>query len=304
MTGHVIISGASGFLGTALRESLEGDGVRVTRLVRREARDPSEVSWRPDAPLDPSVLEGADAVVNLSGASIARVPWTRRYRDELVRSRLGPTGALATAVAALGDDAPHLVSASAVGFYGDRPGESLTEASPAGATFLARLCADWEAAALAAGPGARVALLRTAPVLHARAVLKPLIPLTRLGLSGPLGNGRQFWPWISLEDEIRAIRHIIARHLTGPVNLTGPTPATASDIGRELARQLHRPFLIPAPRFALRAVLGRDAADGLLLPDALVSPDRLLETGFEFRHPTIEAAIASGLPPQNRTTAS
>lgn len=304
--GRMVVSGGSGLIGRALIRSLRNDGIRVVQLVRRPARRADdgidEVEWlTAESPLDPGVLAGARAVVNLGGASIGRLPWTGAYRDELRRSRLRPTSTLAAAIRELGAAAPKLVSASAVGFYGDRPGETLSEASSAGETFLAELCVDWEREALAAGPGARVALLRTAPLLHPESVLKPMIALTRWGVSGPLGGrillggGQQHWPWISLDDEVRAIRHVIDRDLTGPVNLSGPMPASANTIGRALARAMHRPFLVPAPAWALRLGLGRDAADSLLLADAVVEPDALRASGFEFRHATAEAAIADAL---------
>lgn len=294
--GRIVVSGSSGLIGTALVRSLEADGIEVTRLVRRAPRATAEVEWQPERlRLDPAVLAGAKAVVNLGGASIGRLPWTRSYRRTLIESRIAPTRTLARAIRTLGTEAPALVSASAVGFYGDRPGERLTEESEAGRTFLAQLCSAWEREALEAGAHARVALLRTAPLLHPEGVLKPLMLLTRLGLSGPLGSGRQIWPWISLADEVRAIRHVVDRGLTGPVNLSGPRPASANEIGRALARRMHRPYLLPAPRWALRLGLGADAADSLLLADATVVPGVLEETGFSFAHGTAEAAIADAL---------
>ena len=293
---RVVIAGASGLIGEALTASLRADGLRVTQLVRRPAQHADEIEWLTgERSLDPGALLGAKAVINLNGASIAKLPWSAAYRKTLLSSRLTPTRALAEALRTLGDEAPHLVSASAVGFYGNRPGEQLSESSRAGNTFLAELCSEWEAAALAAGPGARVALIRTAPLLHRRAVLKPLIALTRPGISGPLGSGSQFWPWISLEDEVRAIRHVIDKSLTGPVNLTGPVPATANEIGRELARAMRRPFLVPAPAWALRLGLGRQSADSLLLADARLTPDALNASGFTFRHGTATQAIAAAL---------
>ena len=293
---RIIISGASGLIGSALATSLEADGVEVVRLVRRQPRNAGEAFWEPGSgDLDPGLLAGADAVVNLNGASIGKLPWTGKYREVLRSSRLAPTRTLADAIRTLGKDAPMLVSASAVGIYGDRPGETLTETSGPGEGFLARLCVDWEAEALKAGPEAKVALLRTASLLHPEAVLKPLIPLTRFGLNGPLGTSRQIWPWISLEDEVRAIRHIIDHGITGPVNLSGPTPASARDIGRHLAERLRRPYLIPAPKWALRMVLGRDAAESLLLADAKVEPEVLTGSGFQFTEPTAQSAIDSAL---------
>ncbi|WP_449278998.1 TIGR01777 family oxidoreductase [Leucobacter sp. GX24907] len=305
---HIVISGSSGLIGSALTESLQRDGFRVVRLVRRPAENLDEVEWLTDrvqrrnsalgqtaSPELLHALTGAKAVVNLNGASIGKLPWTESYRKALRASRIEPTRTLATAIRELGTEAPLLVSGSAVGFYGDRPAETLTEDSSAGSTFLAELSREWEDAAKTAGPEARVALIRTAPLLHPESVLKPLILLTRFGVSGPLGTGRQIWPWISLDDEVRAIRHIIDRGITGPVNLTGPTPATANGIGRTLARQMRRPFLIPAPAWALRIGLGRDAADSLLLADARVLPAALENSGFEFRHPTAADAITAAL---------
>ena len=293
---HVVIAGASGLIGGALTWSLRADGVRVTRLVRRPPRAPDEVEWlTDDAPLDPAVLAGADAVVGLNGASIGRLPWTAAYRETLRESRLTPTRTLAAAVRALGSDAPAFLSASATGYYGDRPGEHLTEQSTPGDTFLAGLCVEWERTALEAGPDARVVLLRTAPLLHRNGVLKPLITLTRLGVSGPLGRGTQVWPWISLDDEVGAIRHLIDGSVSGAVNLVGPEPATASEIGRGLAAEMHRPFLLPAPAWALRLGLGRDATDSLLLPDADTAPAVLQDSGYRFRHSTAADAIASAL---------
>lgn len=293
---RIVLAGASGLIGGALVHALRVDGFRTVQLVRRPAHGPDEIEWlTSDAPLPPDALAGAAAVVGLNGASIGRLPWTPAYRDTLRRSRLEPTAALATALRRLGVDAPPLLSASAVGYYGDRPGEALDERSGPGSTFLADLCRDWEAAALAAGPHSRVVLLRTAPLLHRRGVLQPLIALTRLGLSGPLGSGRQIWPWITLADHVRAVRHLIAADVEGPVNLTGPEPATANDIGRELARSLHRPFALPAPAWALRLGLGRAAADSLLLADARVAPAVLERSGFEFAHRTHVDAVAAAL---------
>ncbi|MBB1512804.1 TIGR01777 family protein [Tessaracoccus sp. MC1627] len=292
----VVVAGASGLIGRALVEALRADGVHVTTLVRDTPRSPTEVLWPPGLePLDPAVLEGARALVVLNGASIGRVPWTRSYRRTLWESRLIPTRVAATAVRAVGAGGPALISASGVGYYGSSPGEVLTEASPPGSTFLARLCVAWEAEAALAGPGARVATLRTAPIVHPEGVLKPLILLTRLGVGGPIGRGTQVWPWISLDDEVRAIRHVIDHDIAGPVNLAGPTPATANDLGRALARRLNRPFLIPAPEFALNALLGRDTAESVLTSDADVRPERLLAEGFEFRHRTVEEAVEAAL---------
>ncbi|QGU07244.1 Epimerase family protein [Corynebacterium occultum] len=297
----IIISGSSGLIGSALVRSLRADGIEAIRLVRRQPREADEVFWDPGRrELDPGLLAGADAVVNLNGASIGKLPWTRSYREALRTSRLLPTRTLAEAIRQLGGDAPMFLSGSATGFYGHRPGETLTEESTPGDSFLAQLCVDWEAAALQAGPQARVALLRTASLLHPEAVLKPLILLTRFGVSGPLGGGRQIWPWFSLEDEVRAIRHIIDEGIVGPVNLSGPTPASANEIGKDLARRMRRPFLLPAPKWALRLGIGRSAADALLLSDARVQPEVLRNSGFQFAHDTAQSAIADVLPTSGR----
>lgn len=296
MSKRVIISGGSGLIGTALAASLRNDGVRVQKLVRRPVLNEDEIQWDPGrTALAPEALAGATAVVNLNGASIGKLPWTRAYRRVLWDSRIGPTRTVAAALRDLGAEAPKFVSASAVGFYGSRPGEVLDESAAPGTTLLARLCVEWEKAALGAGESARVALLRTAPILDKDATLKPLIPLTKLGISGPLGGGRQVWPWISLQDEVAAIRHIIDKDIRGPVNLTGPQRATASDIGRELARQLHRPFLLPVPAWALRVVVGGDAADSLLLADAFAVPTALEGSGFRFADSDVASAISVGL---------
>ncbi|MCW3494023.1 TIGR01777 family oxidoreductase [Microbacterium sp. SSM24] len=292
-----MVAGASGLIGSALVESLRADGVEVTLLVRHAPTAPDEVEWlTDDAPLDPGVLAGAEAVVGLNGASIGRFPWTPKYRHTLLWSRVTPTLAIARAVRELGTDAPHFVSASAVGYYGSAPRRRLDETSPRGETFLADLCGEWETAAGAAGDDARISMLRTAPIVHRDGVLKPLMILTDLGVSGPIGKGTQAWPWISLEDEIRAIRHVIDAGLTGPVNLTGPNRATANDLGFALAVRRNRPFLLRAPVWAMRTVLGPDATEALLTTDADVAPAVLEASGFTFLHRTVEEAVAAAVP--------
>lgn len=292
----IIISGASGLIGSALIKSFAADGITVKTLVRHKPETQGEIVWDPSkGELDASALAGAQAVINLNGASIAKLPWTSGYRKTLMSSRVDPTKTLVTALKKLGGDAPRLLSASAVGFYGHRPGTTLTEEDRAGDTFLADVCVAWEQEARAAESVTEVSLLRTAPLLHKKAILKPLIPLTRFGLSGPLGHGDQYWPWISLEDEIRAIRHIIDHGINGPINLAGPEPATARETGRYLAKKLHRPYVLPAPSWALRLGLSRQAADSLLLADARVLPTVLTNTGFTFTHRTAAEAIDSAL---------
>lgn len=296
MAQHIVISGASGLIGTALGHALRADGNRVTALVRRTPKTPDEAQWSPEeGRLDPDVVAGADAVVALGGASIGRLPWTRRYRRTILDSRLDSTRTVVTALRALGTDAPALISASAVGYYGSVPREILTEDSPAGDTFLAQVCVAWEGEARRAEDQTRVALLRTAPVVDRGGVLKPLIALTQLGVGGPLGSGTQYWPWISLDDEVRAIRHVIDQRIVGPVNLTGPARASANDLGRAVAHEMRRPFWLPAPAWALRLALSAAAADSLLLSDADVRPVVLEESGFTFTHPTVQQAVAAAL---------
>lgn len=294
---RIVVHGASGLVGSALVADLRADGIRVTTLVRRPAETADEVEWlTDDRPLDPAVIEGADAVVGLNGASIGRFPWTRRYKNTLLWSRITPTRALARAMRELGAGAPAFVSASAVGYYGSAPGAVLDESAPRGDTFLADLCGEWEAAAFAAGDHARVAVVRTAPIVHPKGVLKPLVLLTRFGVGGPIGRGTQKWPWISLEDEVRAIRHVIDSDIAGPVNLVGPTIASANDLGFALAVRMNRPFLVRVPAWALKIVLGVDATEGLLTTDAAVRPKVLEESGFSFTHTTVEQAVDAAVP--------
>lgn len=294
--GRIVVAGASGLIGSALVESLRADGIEVHTLVRRPARTPLEHEWLSgDGALDPAVLDGAAAVVSLGGASIGRIPWTAAYRRELISSRLTPTYAVAGALRSLGAEAPAFISASAVGFYGSRPGAVFDETGRRGTGFLADLVVRWEAAARTAGNHARVVHLRTAPVVHPDGVLAPMIRLTEAGLGGRLGPGTQVWPWISLLDEVRAIRHVIEMNASGPVNLVGPERATANDLGFALAVALNRPFLVPAPSFALRAALGRDMADSLLLSNAHVVPGVLQESGFTFVHERVEDAVAAAV---------
>ena len=294
---RVVIAGASGLIGSALIDSLRGDDVDVVSLVRHAPSAPHERQWLEDAtPLDPEVIAGADAVVCLNGASIGRFPWTPSYKSTLLWSRVTPTRTLAAAVRALGRDAPALVNASATGFYGSQPGVELTESSGRGTGLLADICVEWESAARDAGENARVALLRTAPVVHEQGVLKPLLLLTKLGISGPIGRGTQVWPWISLDDEVRAIRHVIDSDIEGPVNLTGPTRATANDLGFALARRMNRPYVLRAPIWGVKLALGTDATEALLTSDADVRPAVLSDSGFAFRHSTVEDAVAAAVP--------
>ncbi|MFC4242117.1 TIGR01777 family oxidoreductase [Gryllotalpicola reticulitermitis] len=290
---RVVIGGASGLIGSELGRRLEHAGDEVVRLVRHAPLGRGQVTWQPEAGvLDPAALAGADAVVNLSGASLSRLPWTPGYRRLIVESRLSATNTIVHALGELherGERMPALISASAVGFYGSRPGEQLDELSATGTGFLAELVRRWEDAAAAAPT--RVVFLRTGIVLAGEGALGPILALAKAGLAGPLGSGRQHWPWISLHDEVGAVLHAIRSELAGPVNLVAPTPATAAELIRSVARAVHRPYWLPAPAFALTTVLG-DAARELMLADQLVRPAVLTREGFAFRHATADSAIA------------
>lgn len=296
---RIVIGGASGLIGRALVTVLESRGDRVVKLVRRAPKAADEVSWDPvNDRLDPRVLRGADAVISLGGASVGRLPWTKHYRATLWSSRINSTSTVVhalRAVADAGERVPRFVSASATGYFGNAPGVELAEDAPAGSTFLAKLCVAWEREAMVAADLTDVALIRTSPVLHPEGVLRPLIALTRLGLGGPIGSGEQIWPWISLDDEVRAILHVLDSGITGPVNVAGPTAASMRSIGREVAVQLRRPFVVPAPIPPMKLVLSSPAVESLLATDAHVVPRVLEQTGFLFRHPIAQAAIRDSL---------
>lgn len=295
MSGQrVVVTGASGLIGGALSASLRERGDEVVHLVRRPPRTTGEVQWDPDSRhLDPQVLDGVDAVVHLAGAGVGEHRWTPSYQQTILRSRVDSTTAVAQAVAAHGDRV-RLVSGAAVGIYGsDRGDEVLTEASEPGEGFLADVVRAWEAStAPAVDAGAAVATIRTGLVMSSDSqAFAPLVKLGRFGLAGPLGSGKQWWPWITLTDEVRAIEHLIDhREVTGPVNLVGPDPQRQGDVAKEIGRQLHRPAVLPAPTFALRLVLGGFADDVVGSQRAL--PEVLTGSGFAFRHETLTAAVA------------
>lgn len=289
-TLHVLLSGSSGLIGTALFERLTADGHRVTRLVRGDATGSGEVHWTAHT-LDPSVLEGVDAVINLSGASVGRIPWTPGYRRTLVRSRVDPTRALAEAIVAAPTPPAVFISGSAVGFYGDRPGETLTDTSTRGTGFFPDLVEAWEHAAAIAAGDTRVVTIRTAVVVARGGGLGPVQLLTRFGLGSRFGSGRQYWPWISLQDEVSAIVHLLTSSLSGAVVLAGPNAATSGEITRAFADAAGKPYALRVPEFAVK-VLG-EAGQRLLLDDMHVEPDRLAADGFVWQHRTIADAIAA-----------
>jgi uncharacterized protein (TIGR01777 family) len=288
---RVLVAGASGLIGTELVRTLRADGHEVRRLVRHRPGAADEVNWAPSArTIDAQAVADVDAVVNLSGASIAPLPWTSRYRRELVESRVAATRTLADAMNQARTPPTVFISGSAVGFYGDRPGERLTEDSPRGTGFFPDLVEEWERTALLAPAATRVVQIRSAVVVAHGGGMAPVRTLTGLGLGTRFGTGGQHWPWISLHDEVAAIRHLLQEStLDGPVNLAGPTPATSGRITRAFARRMRRPYLLRAPEGAIR-LLG-EAGRRLLLDSAKVVPARLEADGFVWRHPRVEDAI-------------
>lgn len=288
----IAVTGASGFLGSALVPALRSDGHEVLRLVRRAGRAPDEVRWDPAAgQLDGSALRGVEAAISLAGAGVGDKRWRPAYKQVIRSSRVDTTSTLSRALAALDPPPRVLLSGSAIGYYGDTGARAIDESGPAGATFLAGVVRDWEAAARPAqDAGIRVVFLRTGLVMDSSGgAFARLFPLLRLGLGGPLGSGRQYWSWITLADTIRAMLFLLADDtLEGPVNLTAPEPVPNRELVRALGRAMHRPTLVPAPRPALRLVVGEFAGEILLSQRVL--PRRLLDAGFAFESPDIATA--------------
>lgn len=296
----VAVTGSSGLIGSRLVPALHADGHDVLRLVRRTPRTAEEHRWAPQHQrLDPVLLADVDAVVNLAGVGIGERRWTARHKANVLASRLDATTtisrALADAAAAEPNRARVLLSASAVGIYGDTGDRVVDESAPAGDDFLARVCVQWEAAtAAAAEAGVRVATLRSGLVLGPGGLLGRMAPLFRLGLGGPLGSGRQYWPWIALDDEVAAIRFLLAAPVSGPVNLTAPEPVTNAAFTDALAGVLHRPARLRVPAPALSLALGEFARVGVLAGQRAV-PARLTEAGFAFTRPNLEDALRAAL---------
>jgi uncharacterized protein (TIGR01777 family) len=293
----VAITGASGLIGSALVPHLRAEGHDVVRFVRGSATGPDQRSWDPAThDLAPALLDDVDAVVHLAGAGVADKRWTPGYKDLILRSRVDGTTTVAEAVAASGHPTV-LLSASAVGWYGDTEDRVTDETGPTGAGFLAEVCRAWEAATKPAETaGCRVAHLRTGYVLARDALgLAKQVRVARLGLGAPLGSGRQWTSWITLEDEVRAITHLLTAAVDGPVNLVGPAPAKNRELTEAINRAVHRPtFPVPVPAFALRAALGPFADEGVLIGQRLV-PAVLQRTGFTFRHPELDEALSAVL---------
>jgi len=298
---RVLVSGSSGFIGTAVLSALEKAGHTPLRLVRGPATGRDQVSWDIDASrLDPSSLTGVEAVVHLAGAGIGDHRWTGEYKREILDSRVAGTALLARALTQMEVAPSVLVSGSAVGYYGDRAGEELTEDSSPGAGFLAEVAQAWEAAAdPAVAAGIRTVLLRTGLVLGAEGgTLRRLLSLFKCGLGGKIGDGRQWWSWIALDDEVGAIIHGLgAETLQGPVNATAPNPVTNAEFTGILGRAVHRPTVLSVPAAVLSVVLGQERSRELVLSSQRALPAALERSGFVFRHPVLAEAMPTLLAP-------
>jgi uncharacterized protein len=291
----IAVTGASGLIGTTLVEALTADGHRPVRLVRRSPRPGEDaISWDPAAgAIDADSLEGIDAVVHLAGEGIAEKRWNPAQKARILDSRVDGTTLLATTLAGLDKRPAVLLSGSAIGYYGDRGDEELTEASPPGDIFLADVCKAWEAAtATAEAAGIRVAHLRTGIVLDAHGgALAKTLPLFKLGLGGRLGSGKQWWSWISADDEVGAIRFLLHADVSGPVNLTAPQPVTNAEFTKVLGQVLGRPTLLPVPAFGPKVLLGGELAEQLLFTSARVLPMALTDAGYQFATPDLESGL-------------
>ncbi len=305
MPSSILLSGASGMLGRALRRSFELRGIHCTQLVRHAPRpNTSEIFWNPDAtaaqsvmPADLACLEGMHAAIHLSGDNIGAGRWTRVKKQRIWESRVASTQAIAALLSQLQSPPELLICASAVGYYGNRGDAVLTEDSPAGNGFLAATCLAWEQAADAARQrGIRVVHLRLGAVLAREGgALEKMLPIFRKGLGGRLGNGSQWMSWIALPDVVRSVEYLLANAtLAGPINAVAPQPVTNTEFTQTLARLLHRPARFPVPALVLRALLG-EMADSLLLSSARAVPARLQQAGFIFEHATLEAALRDTL---------
>ena len=288
---RIVMAGASGLIGTSMSETFTKAGHDVVSLVRGNPASASEVRWDPAAgELDPQALAGADAVVNLSGAGIGDRPWTRKRVEELFSSRICSTRTLTQAMRQLDSPPAAFISQSGSNYYGDAGNTVLRESAPPGAGTLSRICVEWEEAARSAPAGVRVVTTRTGVVLsRSGGALGKLLPLIRLGVGGPLGNGRQYWPWVTLPDVSAAFLFLLESRVSGPVNLSAPEQADVDTLVGEIARALHRPAALRVPAPVLRLLM-RDLAEELLLSSQRMEPAVLLEAGFVWRHPTVAQA--------------
>jgi uncharacterized protein (TIGR01777 family) len=301
----IVIAGGTGFLGRALSAALAQAGHDTVVLTRTAthtatseaptARRPREVVWNPNGDAGPwaAAIDGADAVVNLAGESIAGKRWSRQQKQRILDSRIQATRSLAAAVRSAGAPPPVFVSGSAVGYYGPRGDEPATEEAPAGSDFLAEVCTRWEEEALrAGGDRTRVVRIRTGLVLGMDGgALPQMLPPFRFGAGGPVGSGRQYWPWIHRDDWVALVRWTIATPgVTGAINATAPHPVTNAAFARALGRAMHRPAFMPAPGFALKLLLG-EMADALLLSGQNAVPAKALNNGFQFRYEGVNEAL-------------
>ena len=295
----VAVTGSHGFIGSALLPALTRAGHRPVRIVRGHAAGDDEIRWNPAAgTIDADGLEGVGGVVHLAGAGIGDKRWTDARKRLILESRTKGTDLLARTLAGLTRPPSALVSASAIGYYGNRGDEPLDEQSAPGNDFVARVCVQWEAAtAPAADAGIRVARVRGGIVLGREGgVLSRLLLPFRLGLGGRIASGRQYMSWISIDDEVRAILHALTHgQVAGPVNLTGPDPVTNDEFTKTFGRVVHRPTLIPTPLFPLRARYGGELVRHLLVEGQRVLPKRLEATGYAFEHPTLEDALRAAV---------
>ena len=292
---RVIISGASGLIGSALCSELRSGQHDVVTLVRRPA-GAGEIQWDPaNGVLPADALEGADAVVHLAGAGIGDHRWTAEYKREILDSRVRSTTLLAETIAACTQRPPVFLSGSAIGIYGASDDRELDEQSPVGSGFLADTCRQWEAAALpAAAAGTRVAYLRTGIVLTPKGgALKKMLPLFKLFAGGRFGNGKQWQSWISLPDEVGAICHLLTSDVEGPVNLTAPNPVTNAGFVKVLGKAMGRPSVLPVPSFGPKLLLGSELAEALLFTGQNVLPKVLQHSGYHFQHPRLDEAFAA-----------
>jgi uncharacterized protein (TIGR01777 family) len=297
----VAVTGSSGLIGTRLVAGLQADGHEVLRLVRRTPRTADEHRWDPQhRRIDPVLLSDVDAVVNLAGTPIRPRRFTAGYKEQLRSSRLDSTVTVSEALAAAAAADPGrrrvLLSASAVGYYGDTGDRPVQEDAPPGSDFLARLCVDWEAATRPAeDAGVRVAHLRTGLVVGRDAMLMRILGLVfRAGLGGRMGSGRQYWPWISLDDEVEAIRFLLTADVSGPVNLTGPRPVPNAEFVRRLAAAVHRPAVLPVPGPVLSLALGEFGRSSVLAGQRAV-PAVLERAGYRWTHPDLDDALRAAL---------
>ena len=294
---RVVIAGSSGLIGTTLVARLRQAGHDVVRLVRRPARGPDERVWDPPAAtMDGGTLDGVDAVVNLCGSPMGTRRWSGEVKQAIRDSRIVPTEVLASAVAE--HRVPVLLNASGVNYYGDTGDREVDETAPLGSGFIAEVCRDWEAAtAPAEQAGARVVWLRTAPVISpSGGLMGQLKPLFALGLGGRLGSGQQYMPWISLDDEVDAIRFALEHDdVCGPVNLAGPNPVTNAEFTQAVGEVMHRPTRLVVPGFALRLVRGSELVDEMVLTGPRVVPAVLRKHSYPFQHRTVTAALTAAL---------